>query len=414
MLKVENLLSVAEGVRVKINEAHVNGITGGMTVQATGTNSNGEVVDYTAGGFIGKSNSCEIIKSDVKNLKEVTANDTDGSAGGFVGSSQTGGLADVAGKADVKALLNANKLLGAVKYLLPSYTECTVTYVDKGGVAADTAGGFAGNFQSGTVNNQDAGEGNYYSVYNLEHVNGQSYAGGFGGNVYSGALADAGKGISILGKLKGLNINVSDLLNLINAYIPYVQYAGVKSDNGFTVTANKTKSEDSHSGSAGGFIGYGSGVQVSYCDVTSLKHTSVTEPENGLEDTDSSNYFKDVKSQYAVTGARYAGGYIGYMDIGSAASVGKGLSVLGTSIGIDNVLDALNVVVSTIEHSNVTGNVGGFAVKASWKILHPMPQQMMFLEMPVDLPERFLVGTFRIPMQITSLISLVRLQPVVM
>ena len=367
LLKVENLLSVAEGVRVKINEAHVNGIAGGMTAEAIGTNSNGEVVDYTAGGFIGKSNSCEIIKSDVKNLKEVTANDKDGFAGGFVGSSQTGGLADVAGEADVKALLNVNKLLGAVKYLLPSYTECTVTYVDKGGVAADTAGGFAGNFQSGTVNNQDAGEGNYYSVYNLEHVNGQSYAGGFGGNVYSGALADAGKGISILGKLKGLNINVSDLLNLINAYIPYVQYAGVKSDNGFTVTANKTKSEDSHSGSAGGFIGYGSGVQVSYCDVTSLKHTSVTEPENGLEDTDSSNYFKDVKSQYAVTGARYAGGYIGYMDIGSAASVGKGLSVLGTSIGIDNVLDALNVVVSTIEHSNVTGNVGGFAVKASWK-----------------------------------------------
>lgn len=367
LLKVENLLSVAEGVRVKINEAHVNGIAGGMTVEATGTNSNGEVVDYTAGGFIGKSNSCEIIKSDVKNIKEVTANDKDGFAGGFVGSSQTGGLADVAGEADVKALLNANKLLGAVKYLLPSYTECTVTYVDKGGVAADTAGGFAGNFQSGTVNNQGAGEGNYYSVYNLDHVNGQSYAGGFGGNVYSGALADAGKGISILGNLKGLNINVSDLLNLINAYIPYVQYAGVKSDNGFTVTANKTKSEDSHSGSAGGFIGYGSGVQVSYCDVTSLKHTSVTEPEKGLEDTDSSNYFKDVKSQYAVTGARYAGGYIGYMDIGSAASVGKGLSVLGTSIGIDNVLAALNVVVSTIEHSNVAGDVGGFAVKATWK-----------------------------------------------
>ena len=367
LLKVENLLSVAEGVRVKINEAHVNGIAGGMTVEATGTNSNGEVVDYTAGGFIGKSNSCEIIKSDVKNLREVTANDKDGFAGGFVGSSQTGGLADIAKKADVKALLNANKLLGAVKYLLPSYTECTVTYVDKGGVAADTAGGFAGNFQSGTVNNQGAGEGNYYSVYNLDHVNGQSYAGGFGGNVYSGALADAGGGISILGGITGLNINVEDLLNLINAYIPYVQYAGVKSDNGFTVTANKMKSEDSHSGSAGGFIGYGSGVQVSYCDVTSLKHTSVTEPEKGLEDTDSSNYFNDAKSQYAVTGARYAGGYIGYMDIGSAASVGKGLSVLGTSIGIDNVLDALNVVVSTIEHSNVTGDVGGFAVKASWK-----------------------------------------------
>ena len=323
-------------------------------------------MDYTAGGFIGKSNSCEIIKSDVKKLKEVTANDKDGFAGGFVGSSQTGGLADVAGEADVKALLNANKLLGAVKYLLPSYTECTVTYVDKGGVTADTAGGFAGNFQSGTVNNQGAGEGNYYSVYNLDHVNGQSYAGGFGGNVYSGALADAGGGISILGGIKGLNINVGDLLNLINAYIPYVQYAGVKSDNGFTVTANKTKSEDSHSGSAGGFIGYGSGVQVSYCDVTNLKHTTVKEPKD-LEANEAPAYYDENKSTYAVTGVRYAGGYIGYMDIGSAASIGKGLSVLGKSIGINHVLDALNVVVSTIEHSDVTGNVGGFAVKATWK-----------------------------------------------
>ena len=366
LLKVENLLSVAEGVRVKINEAHVNGIAGGMTVEATGTNSNGEVVDYTAGGFIGKSDSCEIIKSDVKNLKEVTANDKDGFAGGFVGSSQTGGLADVAGEADVKALLNAKKLLGAVKYLLPSYTECTVTYVDKGGVAADTAGGFAGNFQSGTVNNQDAGEGNYYSVYNLDHVNGQSYAGGFGGNVYSGALADAGGGISILGGIKGLDINVGELLNLINAYIPYVRYAGVKSDNGFTVIANKTKTDDSNSGSAGGFIGYGSGVQISYCDVTNLKHTTVKEPKD-LEANEAPTYYDESKSTYAVTGARYAGGYIGYMDIGSAASVGKGLSVLGKSIGINNVLDALNVVVSTIEHSDVTGNVGGFAIKATWK-----------------------------------------------
>ena len=123
--------------------------------------------------------------------------------------------------------------------------------------------------------NQDAGQGNYYSVYNLDHVNGQSYAGGFGGNVYSGALADAGKGISILGGLKGLNVNVGELLNLINAYIPYVQYAGVKSDQGFTVIANKLKTDDTHAGSAGGFIGYGSGVQVSYCDVTHLKHTEV-------------------------------------------------------------------------------------------------------------------------------------------
>ena len=372
LLQVKNLLKVASGVRVTINDSHVIGVADGLTVKATGTNSDGGVVDYVAGGFVGKSHSCEINKSDVKNLKEVSANDTDGYAGGFIGTSQTGGLADVASEEDLKgwitkdtSVLDINGLLTAVKYLIPTYTLCTVTYVNGGGVSADTAGGFVGNFQSGTLNNYDAGQENFYSVYNLDHVNGQSYAGGFGGNVYSGALADAGKGISILGGLKGLNVDVGQLLNLINAYIPYVQYAGVKSDSGFTVSANKLKSDDTHAGSAGGFIGYGSGVQISYCDVTHLKHTKVT-PSKDLESTEAPTYFNN-ESQYAVTGARYAGGYIGYMDIGSAASVGKGLSILGASIGINNVLDALNVVVSTIEHSHVSGNPGGFAVKASYK-----------------------------------------------
>lgn len=178
-------------------------------------------------------------------------------------------------------------------------------------------------------------------------------------------MADAGKGISVLGNINGLNINIGELLNLVNAYVPIIKYAGVKSDNGFTVSANKFKSDDTNSGSAGGFIGYGSGVQVSHCDVTNLKHTTVTHPKD-LEGEDSSNYFgKD--STYAVTGARYAGGYIGYMNIGSAASVGKGLKVLGAAIGLNDVLNALNVVVSTIEHSDVTGGPGGFAVRASMK-----------------------------------------------
>ena len=367
LLKLSNLLSLGQAVEVKIQNVQVNGVEKGFEVKATGVREENSVRDYTASGFIARSNCTKVENAHVTKLKSVEAADVGGYAAGFVAISKTGGLAEVGDKTEVKSLIEANGLLNAISYLIPRYTNCTVSYVDGGSVTADVAGGFTADFQSGVVNNSERGADDYYAVYNLAAVNGQSYAGGFGGNVYSGALADAGKGISILGNLNGLNINIGELVNLINAYIPYIQYAGVKSDNGFTVTANKMKSEDSHSGSAGGFIGYGSGVQVSYCDVTSLKHTSVTEPEKGLEDTDGSNYFNDVKSQYAVTGARYAGGYIGYMDIGSAASVGKGLSILGKSIGINNVLDALNVVVSTIEHSNVTGNVGGFAVKASWK-----------------------------------------------
>ena len=336
-----------------------------ITTHAKGSRDSNSVRDYSASGFIAKSGSTKIENSHVTNLKSVKAADDGGYASGFVGISKTGGLAEVADDNSIKSLIETNGLVNAVGYLIPKYINCTVSFVNGGSVTADVAGGFAADFQSGTVDNSSRGTNDYYAVYNLDSVNGQTYAGGFGGNVYSGALADASKGISILGNIDGLNINIGELLNLVNAYVPTIEYAGVKSDNGFTVTANKIKSDDTNSGSAGGFIGYGSGVQASHCDVTNLKHTKVTPPKD-LEGEDSSNYFGQ-DSTYAVSGARYAGGYIGYMDIGSAASVGKGLSVLGKSIGIKNVLDALNVVVSTIEYSNVTGNVGGFAVKASWK-----------------------------------------------
>lgn len=365
ILKLNNLLSLGQAIEVKIKDTNVNGIKDGFTVHAKGSRDSNSVHDYSASGFIAKSGSTKVENSHVTNLKSVKAADDGGYASGFIGISKTGGLAEVADDNSIKSLIETNGLVNAVGYLIPKYTNCTVSFVNGGSVTADVAGGFAADFQSGTVDNSSRGTNDYYAVYNLDSVNGQTYAGGFGGNVYSGALADASKGISILGNIDGLNIKIGELLNLVNAYVPTIEYAGVKSDNGFTVTANKIKSDDTNSGSAGGFIGYGSGVQVSHCDVTNLKHTKVTPPKD-LEGEDSSNYFGQ-DSTYAVTGARYAGGYIGYMNIGSAASVGKGLSILGTSIGINNVLDALNVVVSTIEHSNVTGNVGGFAVKASWE-----------------------------------------------
>lgn len=386
LLKISNLLSVADSVRVKISNTHVNGIIetpSGLIVQTTGTNVSGGVTDYVAGGFIGKANSCEINDSDVKNLEKVSANQSDGVAGGFIGSSQTGGLADVADDAQIRehfteaGVIQINKLLGAITYLVPKYTNCTVTYVDGGLIESDVAGGFAGELQSGHVDNQGLGDGKYYSVYNIDQVKGSSYAGGFAGKAYSGALADSGKGISILPGIKGLSINIGDLLSLINVYVPIIKYAGVKSDKetlstnttikhpGFTVSATTMKDSNNNSGSAGGFIGYGSGVQVSYCNVSNLKNTEVTAPKD-LEADDASSYYNN-SSKYAVTGARYAGGYIGYMNIGSAASVGSGISVLGTALGLSDVLSALNVVVSTIEHSNVYGSPGGYAVRASWK-----------------------------------------------
>lgn len=367
ILKLNKLLAIGQYVQVNITNSSVNGIKDGFTVTATGVRDENSVLDYTAAGFIARSNSTKIENSHVTNLKSVTAANDGGYAAGFVAISKTGGLADVGDEAEVKKqLLQINGLVTAIAYLIPSYTNCTVSYVDGGSVTGDVAGGFTADFQSGTVNNQALGEENYYAVYNIGSVNGQSYAGGFAGRVYSGALADASKGISILGDLTGVNIKLSDLLSVINAYVPYIQYAGVKSDGGFdggfTVTATKL-TEDTTVGSAGGFVGYASGAQISYSDVTKLKHTIVKAPDN-LEDTSAPTYFNN-ESAYAVTGGRYAGGYVGDMDIGSAASVGGGLKVLDSAVSVTGILKALSVVVTTIEHSDVTGGTGGYAILAT-------------------------------------------------
>ena len=363
ILKLNKLLAIGQYVQVNITNASVNGINDGFTVTATGVRDENSVLDYTAAGFIARSNSTKIENSHVTNLKSVTAANDGGYAAGFVAISKTGGLADVGDEAEVKKqLLQINGLVTAIANLIPSYTNCTVSYVDGGSVTGDIAGGFTADFQSGTVNNQARGENDYYAVYNLGSVNGQSYAGGFAGRAYSGALADASKGISILGGLTGVNINLSDLLSVINAYVPYIQYAGVKSNDGFTVTAKKL-TEDTTVGSAGGFVGYASGAQISYSDVTKLKHTIVKAPDN-LEDTSAPTYFNN-ESAYAVTGGRYAGGYVGEMDIGSAASVGGGLKVLGNAVSVSGILNALSVVVTTIEHSDVTGGPGGYAILAT-------------------------------------------------
>ena len=368
LLTLNKLLSIGQYVQVTIKDANVNGIDkDGFTVEATEKREANSVLDYTAAGFIARSNSTKIENAHVTNLKSVTAANDGGYAAGFVAISKTGGLAEVGeDSTQVKSLIEANELVTAISYLIPSYTNCTVSYVDGGSVTGDVAGGFTADFQSGTVNNQARGESDYYAVYNLGAVNGQSYAGGFAGRAYSGALADASKGISILGDLTGVNIKLSDLLSVINAYVPYIQYAGVyagvKSDGGFTVTATKL-TEDTTVGSAGGFVGYASGAQISYSDVTKLKHTIVTPPDN-LEDTSAPTYFNN-ESAYAVTGGRYAGGYVGDMDIGSAASVGGGLKVLGNAVSVTGILNALSVVVTTIEHSDVTGGTGGYAVLAT-------------------------------------------------
>lgn len=385
LLQANGLLGVGAGLEVKMDGVTVSGVPAGMEIAATGTNAEGQKRNYTAAGFIASANSAEVTDGHVTNLASVSANTPHGVAGGFVGTSRTGGLAEVSDADAIKGLITdgggliqIDNLLNAVGYLVPNYTNVDVSFINGGSVKADIAGGFAGDFQSGELGNTAEKP---WAVYNIAQVTGGSYAGGFGGKVTSGALAAADGGVSILGGLSSLNIGIEGLLGVLNAYVPTIVNAGVKSDAstveatsgaqlpnqnnpGLVVEATSMDAIDSQSGSAGGYIGYGSGVQVSNCDVTHLRHTGVTEPKK-LEGTDGSAYFDGAKSTYAVKAPRYAGGFMGKMDVGSAASVGNGLNVLGQTIQLTDIAGALSVVVSTIEHSDVNGGAGGFAVLAS-------------------------------------------------
>ena len=203
-----------------------------------------------------------------------------------------------------------------------------------------------------------------YAVFNLEKVSGYKYAGGFAGNVIAGGIGKS-DGLSLLNGI--LKINVDNLLSILDVYIPKINSAGVKSvESGFVVESN------SSDGYAGGYIGRASGAQIKDSDVTFLKNTAVsppqyqqiTPPPYEYESKYGSLYFDKTYSGYAVRAGRYAGGYVGRADIDSAASAGGGISLLGDALGIENVLNALDVVSTNIKNSNVYGAPGGYSVIA--------------------------------------------------
>lgn len=360
LIKLSNLLALGQGVEVKATDCSVTGISSGCTVQADGASTGTEVITYTAGGFLAHSNSTDVTNCHVNNVLRIHAPNKEGAAGGFVGVSETGGLAEVGEKEEVAKLLEVSDLLGAIGYLIPSYINCTTTYIQgQGCVEADIAGGFAGKMLSGEVNNSEQEQ--KYAVFQLDHVTGGSYAGGFGGILQSGALADAAGGISILGDIKA--VQLTNLLEVVQAYIPKITSAGVYSEKGFTVTAEHYNKLDACSGSAGGYAGYLSGARIKDSHVNQLRYTTV-EPPKELNGTDGTSYYDTTKSHYAVSAIRNAGGYVGRMDIGSSASLGKGLGALGNLLGINDALQALDVVASKIQSSNVYGAPGGYAVKA--------------------------------------------------
>lgn len=373
LLNVNQLLSVMDVAYPRISDSSIEGDS--LVVTASGKNDDVALGD--AGGYIGNGKAVMVKNSDVTNVKEVTA---PYHAGGYIGIMRSGSAAE-AGDATgdflnsvLGKILSLKELASVLQAASSKITNCKVAGTADGlTVTADSgfenaegyAGGFVGEMQSGHVDNSsnavDAGKGT--AVENLLKVEGLRYAGGFGGLVKAGAVAEIGSKSSILTKL----VDLTGLLSLVNAFVPVISNASVNSvEKGFTVTVTGTLEKDStndaDAGSAGGFIGCGTGVQISNSDVNKLQHTGVSEPKNLQQEDGSSYYGSD--SAYAVSGYRYAGGYIGKASMGSTAAIG-GASVLDHVLSATNLLSALTVVASIIDSSDVYGATGGFNVLAT-------------------------------------------------
>ena len=373
LLDVNQLLSVMDVAYPRISDSSIEGKN--LVVTASGKNDDVALGD--AGGYIGNGKAVMVKNSDVTNVKEVTA---PYHAGGYIGIMRSGSAAE-AGDATgdllnsvLGKILSLKELASVLQAASSKITNCKVAGTADGlTVTADSgfenaegyAGGFVGEMQSGHVDNSanavDSGKGT--AVENLLKVEGLRYAGGFGGLVKAGAVAEIGSKSSILTKL----VDLTGLLSLVNAFVPVISNASVNSvEKGFTVTVTGTLEKDStndaDAGSAGGFIGCGTGVQISNSDVNKLQHTGVSEPKNLQQEDGSSYYGSD--SAYAVSGYRYAGGYIGKAAMGSTAAIG-GASVLDHVLSASNLLSALTVVASIIDSSDVYGATGGFNVLAT-------------------------------------------------
>lgn len=378
ILKLSNLLSLGQAVEVNIDSSSVSGINSGFTVEATGSREDNSTTDYVAAGFVAKSNSTKINDAKVNNLKTVTSTDDGGYSGGFIGISKTGGLAEVGDETEIKKLISANGLLNAVGYLIPSYQQCYVSYVDNGGVRGDIAGGFVGDFQSGIVEND---ENNAYAIQNISYVKGKTYAGGFVGTDYGSQIQNSnvnnfsyiigqetaggyagniqpGSVADVLGKteiLKGL-ISVDSLTSVLQSFIPMIYNSQTTCiPCGGAVRADAISNE-SLKGCAGGYVGYNLGGRI---------EGNSTRKWNGEIPTVQKECA--VYRLRAVYGYEYAGGFSGRTDCANTVDTGN-ISILYGLINLDNPLSALSAVYPTETNTATYGPLRGLTTEVwnSW------------------------------------------------
>ncbi|OUQ56110.1 hypothetical protein B5E58_11270 [Tyzzerella sp. An114] len=336
-------LTAVQYERFEINNVTCNGISSGYTVEATGENSR-------AGGAVGYAMGGDIVNVQLNDISSVTAKSY---AGGFGGQIVPGTVAGQDGKGlELLGIVSINNLLNVVDAIHTFVNDSSVNGASGGlTVTAENLdeNSSAAGFTAWSINTKY----DKCTVKNLVKVEADGYAGGFCAVADSGSIAGAldktfggvdlgsvlglSKVLSIINaipnRFTNCNVNVGD-----NGLAYTVRAASYSNDNkpSERINAQKRDGVDISLGSAGGFLGYGMAVQIEGCANENLKSVDATS---------------------------YAGGFGGFVDIGSVAQIGNA-GVLGQIANLTGIATLLDCAVSMIKTSHCQGTSGGYIITA--------------------------------------------------
>ncbi len=334
-------LSAVQYERFELNNTVLTGAGSGYTVCAT---------QGRAGGAVGYAMGGDIVGVSVRNLQSVKATSF---AGGFGGQVIPGTVAGQDGSGlKLLSLVSVSNLVSVIDAVHTFVSNSSVTGSPSGfAVIAqnDAQNAASGGFVGWSVNSKFTS----CTVSNLSSVKADGYAGGFCAAADTGSIAgvlDKTFGSIDIKSLLGLN----GVLSLLNAFPNRFQDCSVNvgKDRPYTVSAvpesasnipgqrvdaqNRAGTNGDTCGSAGGFLGYGTAVQVNGCACENLSSADATS---------------------------YAGGFGGYVTIGSVAQLGSA-GILGKLASITGIASLLDCAVSILKTSHVQGTSGGCTITA--------------------------------------------------
>lgn len=414
LIKVDNILSLAQGVAVNVHDVHLQGPDDGLAVRSNGNAEGTDGESICAGGFVSEAEGVDMTNCVVSNLQAVTANSTNPTkksyAGGFIGRSHTGGLAGLANENDdgsltLDGIVNIDSLLGAVPYLLPTYNACKVHFVSnnqKAPTTGDANGDAAGEAQtpqskvSGEQEaaqesdekptaKQDKGEATNDGEATPPSKE-QTESNASSSSKEEGTSNDAAAQTKPVTKLATPQVE-ADVAGGFVGWMQSGEINGIKPSTPTNPETSTPESTPNDQQSADASVSKDAKATPSEKQKTTTDSTP-SKPSSESDQTDATTPQKDatapkvtektycVDGLEAVEGRDYAGGFAGQVEAGAVAE-SDGLQLLNgiLSLNLGQLLNVLSVYIPTLNDAGVHGveangdttKVDGYTVKATAK-----------------------------------------------